>query len=199
MIKKVKNGWSQGLLILGGILWFALLAAGFTLLEREEFTPVANAPVTTNFPPNSAIQLAADKPTLLLFFHPHCPCSRASLHELDGLLTETQNKLSVFLIFTIPKGVPPGWEEGDLWKSAAAMPGVRVLRDQGGLEAHRFGVTGSGHTLLYNPSGELLFSGGITPSRGHEGDNAGRSAIISIVLNGHALVDHTPVFGCSLL
>jgi hypothetical protein len=199
VIKKVKNGWSQGLLIFAGILWVALLAAGFTLLEREEFTPVANAPVTASFPANSAIQLAADKPTLLLFFHPHCPCSRASLHELDGLLTETQNKLSVILIFTIPKGVPPGWEEGDLWKSAAAMPGVRVLRDQGGLEARRFGVTGSGHTLLYNPSGQLLFSGGITPSRGHEGDNAGRSAIIDFVLTGHSLVKHASVFGCSLL
>jgi hypothetical protein len=74
-----------------------------------------------------------------------------------------------------------------------------VIRDQGGVEARRFDVEGSGHVLLYAPSGKLLFSGGITPSRGHEGDNAGRSAIVSLILRGHAPVDHTPVFGCSLL
>jgi hypothetical protein len=52
---------------------------------------------------------------------------------------------------------------------------------------------------LYAPTGKLLFSGGITASRGHEGDNVGRSAIVSFILNGHAPVNHTPVFGCSLL
>jgi hypothetical protein len=191
--------WSQGLLIIAGITWVALMARGFSILEREEFTPVTNDQVSATFPPHSAIQLASDKSTLLLFMHPYCPCSRASLHELDEILAETPNKLSVILVFTIPNGIPSGWEQGDLWKSAAIMPGVRVVRDQGGVEARRFGVKGSGHTLLYDPSGKLLFSGGITASRGHEGDNPGCSAIVSFVLYGHALVNHTPVFGCSLL
>jgi hypothetical protein len=189
----------RGLLIIVGTLWVLMIGVGFAVLEREEFTPVASAPSATNFPPNTTIPLALDKPTLLLFVHPYCPCSRASLHELDGLLVDTQKKLSVVVIFTIPPGLPAGWEQGDLWKSATAMPGIRVLQDQGGVEALRFGVKGSGHTLLYAPSGQLLFSGGITPSRGHEGDNLGRSAIVDFVLNGHSLVSRTPVFGCSLL
>jgi hypothetical protein len=172
---------------------------GFLILAQEEFTPVKAEPSVTLFPTRSAVQLVSDKPTLVLFAHPQCPCTEASLHELVGLLAETQNRVSVTVVFTIPDGVPAGWEQGDLWNSATNIHGIRVIRDQGGQEAHRFDVKGSGHTLLYAPSGRLLFSGGITASRGHEGDNVGRSAIVSFILTGHAPVSHTPVFGCSLL
>jgi hypothetical protein len=45
-----------------------------------------------------------------------------------------------------------------------------------------------------------MFAGGITESRGHSGDNAGRSAITAMVL-GETLpkaAGHTPVYGCPL-
>jgi hypothetical protein len=193
------SGRFHGFLAGAGILWFLVIVAGFLVLAREEFTPVQATASEPLFPRNSAIELASEKPTLLLFAHPHCPCTLASLHELDRLLAETQNRVAVIVIFTIPNGVPTGWEEGDLWNAAKTIPGLRIICDQGGAEAHRFDVKGSGHALLYAPSGKLLFSGGITASRGHEGDNLGRSAVVSFVLKGHALVSHTPVFGCSLL
>ena len=190
---------SLGFLAAAGVLWGSLVVVGFLFLAQEEFTPVkASLPVRL-FPRKSAVRLVSDKLTLVLFAHPRCPCTRASLHELDGLLAETQNRVSVTVVFTVPDGVPPDWEQGDLWNSATSIPGVRVIRDQGGREAHQFEVQGSGHVLLYAPSGKLLFSGGITASRGHEGNNMGRSAIVSFVLNGHAPVSHAPVFGCSLL
>jgi hypothetical protein len=200
LIKAVNNSKrADGFLAAAGVLWGSLLVVGFLFLAQEEFTPVEVSIPMTLFPPGSAVRLVSDKLTLVLFVHPHCPCTRASLHELDGLLAETQNRVSATVVFTIPDGVPAGWEQGDLWNSATNIPGLRVIRDQGGGEAHQFDVEGSGHVLLYAPSGKLLFSGGITSSRGHEGDNVGRSAIVSFVLNGHARVSHTPVFGCSLL
>jgi hypothetical protein len=200
LIKAVNNSKrSHGFLAAAGVLWGSLLVVGFLFLAQEEFTPVEVSIPMTLFPPSSAVRLVSDKLTLVLFAHPHCPCTRASLHELDGLLAETQNRVSVTVVFTVPDGVPAGWEQGDLWNSATSIPGLRVIRDQGGGEAHRFDVEGSGHVLLYAPSGKLLFSGGITSSRGHEGDNVGRSAIVSFILNGHTRVSHTPVFGCSLL
>jgi hypothetical protein len=52
--------------------------------------------------------------------------------------------------------------------------------------------------MLYGSEGNLLFSGGITAARGHEGDNAGRSAIISCLTKSEAERNQTPVFGCSL-
>jgi hypothetical protein len=190
---------STGFLGSAGALWVLIVSGGFLILAREEFTPAKAAPAVTLFPRSSVIQLVSEKPTLLFFAHPHCPCTRASLHELDSLLAETQDKVSVIVVFTIPDGVPAGWEKGDLWKLATSIPGLGVIRDPGGREAHRFDVEGSGHVLLYASSGKLLFSGGITASRGHEGDNAGRSAVVSLILKGHAAINHTPVFGCSLL
>jgi hypothetical protein len=200
LLKAVNNSKrSHRFLAVAGVLWGSLLVVGFLFLAQEEFTPVKVSLPVTLFPRSSAVRLVSDQLTLVLFAHPHCPCTRASLHELDGLLAETQNRVSVTVVFTIPDGVPADWEQGDLWNSATRIPGLRVIRDQGGREAHRFDVLGSGHVLLYAPSGKLLFSGGITGSRGHEGDNVGRSAIVSFILKGHAPVSHTVVFGCSLL
>jgi hypothetical protein len=197
-MRKVRQG-RDSFLILVGALWIGLIVSGFWLLAREHFTPVASSRQAGIFPSGSETQLASGKPTLLLFAHPQCPCTRATFHELDGLLEDTGNRVSIVVIFTIPNGVSPGWEQGELWKSAASTPGFHVVLDQGGREARRFGVTGSGHTLLYSPSGRLLFSGGITGSRGHEGDNIGLTAVESFILHGHASVSRTPVFGCSLL
>jgi hypothetical protein len=190
---------SKSALIVLGAVWISVIAGGFLVLAREEFTPVEPTTQSAFFPAHSAIQFSRDKPTLVLFIHPQCPCTQATFDELDRIRAETQDKIAVNLVFTIPDGVPAGWEKGDLWNSAAKMAGVRVVRDRGGEEAHRFNVTGSGHALLYDTSGKLIFSGGITASRGHEGDNAGHAAIVSLVLDGYSLVSRTPVFGCSLL
>ena len=187
------------LVLIAGLVWIAMLAAGSFVLAREEFTPVTKAAVSPVFPPHSALALAPDVPTLILFAHPRCPCTRASVHELAELMASVAHKVALTIVFTLPKGVPPHWEQGELWQLAATIPGARVITDPDGREAARFGVKGSGHTLLYQPSGQLVFSGGITPSRGHEGDNPGRSAVISLVLQGRALVSRTPVYGCPLL
>src|SRR5687768_17857026 len=51
----------------------------------------------------------------------------------------------------------------------------------------------------YEPNGELQFDGGITVSRGHFGDNAGRDAIESCLTNGTAVLAETPVYGCPIV
>jgi hypothetical protein len=182
-----------------GLAWAGLIAVGMTVLAREEFTPVATLPSVVDFPRDSSIPRATDRPTLVLFAHPHCPCTRATFDELDQLLAEAGGRLSVQVVFTLPPGVPPGWEQGGLLESAEKFPGVDIIFDRDGKEARRFDVTGSGHILLYSPAGRLIFSGGITSSRGHEGDSPGREAIVSLVRTGRASIDRTPVFGCSLL
>ena len=73
-----------------------------------------------------------------------------------------------------------------------------MVSDLDGAEARRFGAETSGHTLLFDLDGNLLFSGGITQSRGHAGGNAGESAIVSLVNTRTADRARTLVFGCSL-
>jgi hypothetical protein len=78
------------------------------------------------------------------------------------------------------------------------MRNVEILRDDDAVEARRFGVFTSGQSLLYAPDGALLFSGGITASRGHAGDNAGIAAIAALARGRGAATTETPVFGCAL-
>ena len=85
-----------------------------------------------------------------------------------------------------------------IWHSAAAIPNVTVVRDDDGLEARRFGAATSGQSLLYDVNGRLLFSGGITGSRGHSGDNAGRTAMLALLQHAPPGRDSAFVFGCSL-
>jgi hypothetical protein len=70
--------------------------------------------------------------------------------------------------------------------------------DTDGREARRFGAATSGQAYLYDQSGCCLFAGGITPLRGHEGDNPGMSAILSWILEARAESTTWPVTGCPL-
>lgn len=87
---------------------------------------------------------------------------------------------------------------GELWNMASRIPDVVLREDESGALARSFGVETSGHALLYASDGHLVFEGGITSARGHEGDSAGKSAILSAVLGGAPAGASTPVFGCSL-
>ena len=70
--------------------------------------------------------------------------------------------------------------------------------DATGTEAELFGAKTSGHATLYGTGGQLLFEGGITGSRGHQGDNAGVSSIAKLLAGEKPDVKGTDVFGCGL-
>ncbi len=65
--------------------------------------------------------------------------------------------------------------------SVESIPNSTLLPDVDGVWLKTFNVKTSGHVLLYHPNGNLLFSGGITASRGHEGDNSGKEFISNVV------------------
>jgi hypothetical protein len=115
------------------------------------------------------------------------------------LMTHCQNRVKCCVVFYQPAGSGEDWPRTDLWRSAEAIPGVTVRADEAGAEARSFQVTTSGRVVLYDVDGKLLFSGGITSSRGHYGDNAGRSAVTQLLHHEVANTPETPVFGCSLL
>ena len=129
--------------------------------------------------------------------HPRCPCTRASINELAQLLAQIHEEVNTYVLFLKPEQ-RPDWGETDLQRAAAAIPGVTVLSDRDGAEAQLFGAETSGHTMLFDAKGRLLFSGGITASRGHAGSNPGENAIVSLINGQSAERSTTLVFGCSL-
>jgi hypothetical protein len=113
-------------------------------------------------------------------------------------MAHSQGRLSAYVLFIKPEGFTQDWNETDLWQSASNIPGVKVILDGNGMEARLFHAATSGQTLLYSSKGLLLFSGGITGSRGHFGDNVGQSSIVSLVNSATPDQTETSVFGCPL-
>jgi hypothetical protein len=186
------------LLIATGVLWLFMISTGIGFLWQYESTPGVAAAAPDHWPAASRIQRAPNHATLVMLAHPHCPCTRASIGELSRLMTQAQGRVTAYVLFVKPPDFSAGWEQTDLLTSAAAIPGVTVVRDDDGVEASRFHAATSGQTMLYDPAGKLLFSGGITSARGHAGDNAGRAAIVSLLTTDVATQRETPVFGCPL-
>lgn len=180
-------------------VWFLIVVTAMVAMANYSNIPGDTLAAPAQWPAESQISLDNKEPTLVMFVHPHCPCTQASVGELDGLMANCQGRVKVQVVFVKPEGTVDDWVKADLWHRVAAMPGVTIYKDDGGIEAGRFNAETSGFTILYNPAGRLLFAGGITISRGHSGDNPGRSAIETILTQGLPNQVTTPVFGCSLL
>lgn len=180
------------------VAWAATVGAGVWFLWSYASRPGPSETAGVKWPRESALGLDPVRPTLVMFVHPHCPCSRASLDELDTLLARAAVRPATKAVFVQPGGTEPGWERKGLWSSAAAIPGVETVADPEGAEARRFGVQTSGHVLLFGPDGVRLFSGGITSARGHAGDNQGLSNVLDRLRDATLPAATTPVFGCLL-
>lgn len=181
-----------------GATWLAALALGGRTLFKYETTPGLVGPTAPTWPLASIVPHPEDKPTLLMFAHPHCPCTRASVGELAQLMAHAIGKVNAYVLFVKPPNAGADWDDTDLRSSAAAIPGVTVLTDENGAEAARFGAETSGYTLVFARNGALVFNGGITASRGHAGSNAGESAVLAALNQQEIDRARTPVFGCSL-
>lgn len=184
--------------VLFSAVWLLAIGSGGFALLRYQQTPGGVFVAPARWPRESKLTPSGTLPTLLLFAHPKCPCTRATIGELAGLMVQGAGKVSVTVVFTKPPGMDDNWVETDLWRSAAAIPGVVVVRDDLGAEAALYGATTSGDVMLFARDGKLLFHGGITSGRGHAGDNDGRSAISALLAGEPAATPTTRVFGCSL-
>ncbi|MDF1665399.1 MAG: hypothetical protein P1V97_26795 [Planctomycetota bacterium] len=179
-------------------LWLAALAFGFHQLSQYEFSTARSLDATTSWPSESKLTPSTDGPTLLIFLHPHCPCSQATLSELERQQRYWPKNLRVTFVFIQVQGMSEDWVKTDLWKRSSRLSGVELTIDKDGREAYLFGASSSGEVRLFNKLGQSLFIGGVTPSRGHEGDSApGQSLLSRLENNTHEPCEY-PVFGCEL-
>jgi hypothetical protein len=180
------------------VCWALGVAVGLVTLLRYSNTPGVLASPPAEWPSNVLVARSPQRSNLLLFIHPQCPCSRASLDELARIIACCRNAVQTTIFFSVPPQAPAGFQHGDLWNTASAIPTVRVRVDQEATAARRFGARTSGQALLYDTRGQLIFNGGITAFRGHSGDNDGRDAIVALLEGSHPARHTTPVFGCAL-
>lgn len=189
----------RALRIVAVAVWVFAVGAGLSVLVKYANTPGVSAAPPLVWPRDTSLQRDRDRSTLLVFLHPRCPCSDSTIEELAHIVAAARERLGVYVLFYAPEERGREWVRGPLWRSASLVPGAHLIEDRDGQEVKRFRAATSGQALLYDAAGRLRFSGGITASRGHAGDNDGRDAIVSLALHGSSLSGTAPVFGCSLL
>jgi hypothetical protein len=189
-----KNLWVAAV----AAVWLASAVAGLYVLWTYDNRPGVAATASEKWPTASRLVAATDRATLVFVAHPQCTCTRASLGELAEALARTASKPKTYVVFVKPSSMPEGWEKSDLWETASHLPNTTIVRDDDGREAEIFGAATSGQTFVYDAAGALQFSGGITASRAHAGDNEGRSSVVALLNHLQSNRPSTNVYGCSL-
>lgn len=177
--------------------WLTAVGGGSLALLDYGLAPEALPTGTSRWPDDSGLERTSEF-TMVLSVHPRCPCTRATIAELARLMADIRDRVRVHVLFLRPSDTEPSFVQTDLWSAAELIPGVELHVDAGGRLAKAFGTQTSGTALLYGPSGQLAFAGGITSSRGHEGASVGQRRIREIVARGESDRALADVFGCSL-
>lgn len=179
-------------------VWVVCVVAGLGEILSYEMTPAESGNSASHWPAATSIALAADRLTLVMFVHPRCPCTRASLTELSSVLQRSDQPVSAHAVILRPDQVDQTWGNGAIRDQVGAIPGLAAREDAGGTEHRTFGARTSGEVFVFRPSGELLFHGGVTAGRGHAGPNAGTQALDNLLMGLAPRVRQTPVYGCGL-
>ncbi len=185
--------WHVVLLSSLALLWLGGTIGGIGALTRFSATR-GEAP--GQIPESWPADLPRDggRASLVMFAHPRCSCTHASISELARLLARAGERVETTVVFLRPEELG----ETNLVERAKSLPGTRVVADLGGRLSERFGVRTSGHVVLYGSDGRLRFSGGITPSRGHEGGSIGQQKLLLALGASQPTVATAEVFGCGL-
>lgn len=179
--------------------WGIVVLSGIWVVTAYSNSPGPLQNTPRHWPADTAISLDVRVPTIVLFVHPKCPCSMATLRELGRNLGDIADQIAVRIVVYCPKEASDSWTDTKLKELAEQLFPDSTLIDRNAIEARRFAAATSGHVFAFSPAGLCLFQGGVTSSRGHEGDNLGVQAIRQIAESKNNICKTTPVFGCPIV
>lgn len=180
-------------------MWLVAVIGGTLTIAAYSNTPGPNIQTVVNWPANTTAMQSVDSPTVVLFLHPKCPCSWSTLREFERALGDDSGLAEIRIGLFCPAGKPDVWTDTKLSKFAEKIHPGSTFVDRSATEAKRFGVLTSGHVMAFSASGKRLFSGGITTSRGHDGENRGSLALRSVFQGDDRPFVEQPVFGCPII
>lgn len=176
-------------------VWIAVCLSILYLLAEYSSLKGVRGINPNKFPVEGNINFIEDKFNLLFFVHPKCPCTLASFNELKKITSRISKPYVTKVIFSIPEGFSNDWaKESRLYKNASFLGEKNLVLDKDEFNSKLFNIKTSGHLLIYNSKRELIYSGGVTGSRAHEGDNLySDNALKAIETNSS---QEGEVFGC---
>ena len=190
--------WRRALLYVGLGAWLVGVLGTFYFVWRYKLTPGPLAEAPARWPNDSALRRAPGLVNIVMIAHPQCPCTRASMNELARLAGELQGRAKIHVVLVRPDGAEPGFERGSIADRATTI-NADVFVDDGGKEAARLGAIVSGSTLVFDRDGSLVFRGGLTSARGHEGRGPAHDRILALAAGHTPDRADAPTFGCSLM
>lgn len=195
MLRFIRKPWSSTPWMAA---WGIAIGGGMLMMHAYGLSPGDPGAPPARWPAGSRLKRDGVRPQLLIFLHPRCPCSRASVTELARILSRCEGRLAARAVLYRPASSSHAWFEPGLVAALREIPGLEITSDPAGEEAREFGVATSGHVLLFDSSGELKFSGGLTPGRGQFGDEPGRLALLARLIGPSPRGMDEPIFGCPL-
>jgi hypothetical protein len=179
--------------------WLILLGCGWAAMARYGAAAGEQALAPVVLPPALKQFSAQAKPTLFLALHPQCDCSRATLHELRRVLQDAgADAPLVYVLLYRPSHHVAHWNDNGILPESDLGSSANVIADPEGRYAAMLHADTSGEVVLYARNGSLLFQGGITASRGHEGPSAGADRLQAALQNGTRSTARSSVFGCNI-
>lgn len=178
--------------------WIALVFVGFVTLESYGYTPGVQAAAAPSWPMGSSLERGLNRCQLVMFVHPKCPCSSASLAELERIAAQVEHDVAITVVFFEPENAPADWRDSANVVHAKRVPGAVQQFDTGGTEQALFHAKISGEVFAYSPTGVLIYHGGVTASRGHEGDNPAKSQLMARLNDPTLEPIELAAFGCTL-
>ncbi len=176
--------------------WAVIIALGMLQFYRYETREGAKEVSNKSWPEGTSLSYSKSKFSWVMGIHPKCPCSLATVGNLERLFRYIEEP---FHITALVRQDPLSDEsKSKVVRRLSKLPQVSIFFDERGETAAKFGMLTSGDSRIYNRSGELIFAGGITINRSHEGWSPGASLILEQMSKGSKKSVELPVFGCNI-
>lgn len=191
-------------LCVAGVGWCVLLADGWARLYSYTYRPEATERAASDWPGGVSLGPSATGFRIVVFVHPLCPCTQATLQELDETLVRIPNDVSVVAVPVTCGLSPTDMASSRIIARLQRIPRVTIHPDPDGELRRRFGARVSGEVFAF-AGDRCVYHGGLTPGRGHQGDFAGQRRLEGLAaatgrLRGRPTEAccEAPVFGCRL-
>lgn len=180
-----------------GLAWFGAAILGWSAMLQHTYQPQPTEKPASQWP-KTKLAVKTDGVRIVVFAHPFCPCTQATLNSLDESLSRLPSHTSLHIVFCTA-----GFDDQQVALSqtmafARRIPQVDVYCDEDGEETRLFGAKVSGEVFAFDFHGRRVFHGGVTVGRGHRGESAGQKMLERLVLGQSVSVGSTRVFGCAL-
>src|SRR5712691_6039728 len=107
------------ILTISAAAWVFAVGAGLAKVLRYENTPGLSEQTPPDWPRTTHLPKPSGRASLLLFAHPRCPCTRATMSELARIIPRCEGKLDVSVVFFLPPNSDSDWEQTGLRREAA--------------------------------------------------------------------------------